>query len=125
MIHLVGHGMVGYMICSNCVMDTSDSRIQFDANGVCDHCRGFTQHVLPHWHPDEKGRQLFAQVVEDVRRTGKGREFDCILGMLTLLSGASRPGSTSSSRSRSRSTRRALTGSSDWQIRLSDLPADA
>ena len=56
MIHLVGHGMVGYRTCSNCVMDTSDSRIQFDANGVCDHCRGFTQHVLPHWHPGRDGQ---------------------------------------------------------------------
>ena len=44
-------------ICSSCVMDTSDSLITFDENGVCDHCTGFKQYVMPHWHPDETGRQ--------------------------------------------------------------------
>jgi len=68
-------------ICINCVMDTSDSRITFDERGVCDHCRGFREHVLPHWHPDETGRRMFARVVGEIRRTGKGKEFDCILGM--------------------------------------------
>ena len=29
--------------CSNCVMDTTDSKITFDANGVCDHCNDFYQ----------------------------------------------------------------------------------
>lgn len=68
-------------ICINCVMDTSDSQITFDEHGVCDHCRGFREHVLPHWHPDETGRRMFARVVDEIRRTGKGKEFDCILGM--------------------------------------------
>ena len=30
-----------YQICANCVMDTTDSRITFDARGVCDHCNTF------------------------------------------------------------------------------------
>ena len=25
--------------CTRCVMDTTDSKITFDENGVCDHCR--------------------------------------------------------------------------------------
>ena len=33
--------MTEYRICTNCVMDTSDSKITFDENGVCDHCRLF------------------------------------------------------------------------------------
>lgn len=70
-----------YQICTNCVMDTSDSQISFDENGVCDHCRGFKEHVEPNWHPNEDGERMFAKVVEKIKRDGRGREFDCILGM--------------------------------------------
>ena len=28
-----------YKICSKCVMDTTDSEISFDENGVCNHCK--------------------------------------------------------------------------------------
>lgn len=30
-----------YQVCSNCVMDTSDSVIKLDKNGVCDYCSNF------------------------------------------------------------------------------------
>jgi len=30
-----------YQRCKRCVMDTTDSKITFDENGVCDHCRNF------------------------------------------------------------------------------------
>jgi hypothetical protein len=45
-------------------MDTSDSAIQFDADGVCDHCRSFKCDVAPHWHPDDKGKAIFRGMVE-------------------------------------------------------------
>ena len=70
-----------YQICTNCVMDTSDLNITFDDQGVCDHCYGFRVHVAPKWHPDETGRELFARTVEDIRRSGKGKDFDCIIGL--------------------------------------------
>ena len=43
-----------YQICSNCVMDTSDSRISFDESGVCDHCNTFFKDIKPYWN-QEKG----------------------------------------------------------------------
>ena len=46
-----------YKICTNCVMDTSDSRIVFDANGVCDHCNDFEINVKPNWFPNEEGKK--------------------------------------------------------------------
>lgn len=70
-----------YQVCTNCVMDTSDAEIRFDADGLCDHCRGFEEHVRPHWHPNAEGERRFAAVVEKIRHDGRGREFDCILGM--------------------------------------------
>jgi len=70
-----------YKICSHCVMDTSDSRIVFDDFGVCDHCLSFKADVLPNWHPDEKGAAMFRQIVDRIKVSGKGRDFDCIMGM--------------------------------------------
>lgn len=73
--------MKEYQICTNCVMDTSDSKITFDDKGFCDHCIDFYQNVLPNWQTDEKGRQDLDEVVSRIRKEGQGNEFDCILGM--------------------------------------------
>jgi N-acetyl sugar amidotransferase len=62
-------------------MDTSDPKIVFDENGVCDHCRTFYEHTLPNWHTDERGQRALEQMVERVQRQGKGKDFDCIIGM--------------------------------------------
>lgn len=69
------------IICSNCVMDVSDAQIVFDDNGVCDHCLGFKRDVLPNWHPNEKGAAMFRAQVEHIKASGKGKPFDCIMGM--------------------------------------------
>jgi N-acetyl sugar amidotransferase len=70
-----------YQICTNCIMDTSDSKITFDEKGVCDHCNDFYQHVLPNWHTDERGAKEMEKLVEKIKKDGEGKDFDCILGM--------------------------------------------
>ena len=70
-----------YQICSNCVMDTTDSKIVFDSKGVCDHCNTFYDNVLPNWHTDEKGAQELDELVEKIKKAGIGKDFDCIIGM--------------------------------------------
>ena len=73
--------MKPYQICSNCVMDTSDSQIVFDANGVCDHCRDFKENIAPNWRTDDSGKAEFQSIVEKIKKDGAGRSFDCIMGM--------------------------------------------
>jgi N-acetyl sugar amidotransferase len=68
-------------ICTNCVMDTSDPDITFDERGVCDHCRTFYRDILPNWHPDDRGRRELEHIVAQIKREGRGRDFDCIIGM--------------------------------------------
>lgn len=70
-----------YQICSNCVMDTSDSRIKFDENGVCDHCTDFKINVKPNWYPNEEGLKRLKNTVSKIKEDGKDRDFDCLLGM--------------------------------------------
>ena len=70
-----------YQICTNCVMDTSDSNISFDENGVCDHCTDFYKNVKPNWHTGEKGKAELEKIVTKIKLDGKDRDFDCILGL--------------------------------------------
>jgi len=62
-------------------MDTSDSAIIFDANGVCDHCNTFYNHTAPNWHSGARGKIVLDNAVEKIKNAGKGREYDCIIGM--------------------------------------------
>lgn len=73
--------MRDYQICTNCVMDTTDSMIVFDDKGVCDHCNTFYKKILPRWYPCEKNRQAFQELVNRIKKSGQGKEFDCIIGM--------------------------------------------
>lgn len=70
-----------YQVCTRCVMDTTDPAIRFDENGVCDHCHDFDTNVKPNWHTDEHGEQQLTQLVKKIKATGKGKEFDCLLGL--------------------------------------------
>ncbi|NMM05994.1 N-acetyl sugar amidotransferase [Polaromonas sp.] len=70
-----------YQICSNCIMDTSDSNITFDEKGWCDYCNNYHTKILPHWHPDERGRQKLLTTVERIKRDGKGKDHDCLIGL--------------------------------------------
>lgn len=62
-------------------MDTSDAKIEFDDNGVCDHCRDFKANVEPNWHTDERGNAELERIVKRIRAEGEGKEFDSILGL--------------------------------------------
>lgn len=73
--------MTGRQVCNNCVMDTTDSAIKFDENGVCDHCTTFDTKIQPKWHKGSRGKLDLYRLVERIKKTGKGRDFDCIIGM--------------------------------------------
>jgi N-acetyl sugar amidotransferase len=70
-----------YQVCTNCVMDTTDTKITFDEKGVCDHCNDFYKNVLPSWHTDQRGKDELQKIVIKIKKEGEGKEFDCILGM--------------------------------------------
>ena len=53
-----------YKICANCVMDTTDSKISFDDEGVCDHCNTYYSDILPNWHTDERGDKALKKIVK-------------------------------------------------------------
>lgn len=73
--------MKKYQICSNCIMDTSDSTLTFDERGWCDYCRNFHANIAPNWHPGECGIREIMPTIEKIKREGQGREHDCLIGI--------------------------------------------
>jgi N-acetyl sugar amidotransferase len=72
---------LSYQICTNCIMDTSDPSINFDAQGVCDYCNNFRTEIKPNWHTDARGEAELAALSERIRAQGRGKDFDCIIGV--------------------------------------------
>lgn len=70
-----------HQICNKCVMDTTDTWITFDGDGVCDHCKSFERHVRPNWDTGASGLEKLATTTEQIRRLGRDSDFDCIVGL--------------------------------------------
>ena len=69
-----------YQICSNCVMDTSDSKIVFDKKGICDHCHNFYENIQPNWNPEGNPEEL-QKLIDKIKKDGKGKKYDCLIGL--------------------------------------------
>lgn len=70
-----------YQICTNCIMDTSDSQITFDRRGWCEYCNNYHANISPSWHPDERGEREIMEIVARIKAHGEGREHDCLIGI--------------------------------------------
>ena len=70
-----------YQICTNCVMDTSDPRLRFDKNGVCERCNRYYRYILPKWSYGLGREDQLNRILETIKNAGKGKPYDCILGL--------------------------------------------
>jgi N-acetyl sugar amidotransferase len=70
-----------YQVCSNCIMDTTDSNIVFDSRGWCDYCNNFHTNIFPNWHPDSRGEREIQKQVDQIKRDGESRDHDCLIGI--------------------------------------------
>ncbi len=70
-----------YRICTRTIMDTSDPTIRFDSHGESDYCKNFDEQIKPNWHTDERGERELMQVAAKIKEQGKGKDFDCIIGL--------------------------------------------
>lgn len=68
-------------ICTSCVMDTSDPNIKFDEKGVCERCNQYYTQILPIWNKGENKTKELNAIVEKIKKSGRGKPFDCLLGM--------------------------------------------
>jgi N-acetyl sugar amidotransferase len=62
-------------------MDSSDPNIKFDEKGVCERCGDYYDHILPMWNKGENKQEELNAIVDKIKKAGKGRQYDCILGL--------------------------------------------
>ena len=62
-------------------MDTSDPAIVFDDRGYCNHCRLLMDNRDNYWLPDERGQRKLEQLIADIKAAGRGRPYDCAMGI--------------------------------------------
>lgn len=70
-----------YQMCTRCVMDTTDSEISFDENGVCNHCREFDEITSKNWFPNAEGTKKLDTIYEKMKKENANKDYDCILGL--------------------------------------------
>lgn len=70
-----------YQICSRCVMDTSDPDIIFNEQGVCNWCTRYDNELSKLWLRGEAGKARLEAWVTEIKEYGKGKEYDCIIGL--------------------------------------------
>lgn len=62
-------------------MDTSDPRITFDENGICEYCTNFSHSIQPSWDVGENGAAQLKRLADNIKLAGQGKDFDCIIGL--------------------------------------------
>lgn len=70
-----------YQICASCIMDTSDPDIIFDQHGRCDYCCSAKKIFKENWGFKSGDDQNLDRLANTIRKDGKGKDFDCIIGL--------------------------------------------
>lgn len=73
--------LVKHKTCTSCVMDTTDAKITFDNNGVCDHCNTYFKKIEPVWNYGKGREKELDKIADSIKRAGRGKDFDCLIGM--------------------------------------------
>jgi N-acetyl sugar amidotransferase len=66
--------------CTKTVMDTSDPNITFDDKGICHYWHQYQEYDAS-LGPMEERKKRFEKTVEEVKEAGKGKPYDCLIGV--------------------------------------------
>lgn len=70
-----------YQQCIRCVMDTTDPYISFNTKGYCNHCTQFIKIREKEKISRQYDERHLHKLVKQIKEKGKGREYDCLLGI--------------------------------------------
>ncbi len=68
-------------VCTKCIYDERVASIIFDENGVCNYCHQINELQQKYGTGEEKGEQKFLEIVKEIKKAGKGKKYDCIVGV--------------------------------------------
>lgn len=67
--------------CTRCVMNTTDTNLVLDENGVCDRCHDYDSRILPWWNHGNGHEVELQKLLSDIKKRGEGKQYDCLLGL--------------------------------------------
>lgn len=62
-------------------MDTSDPELTFDEQGICHRCHTYDEVIKGYVFTGEEGKRRFDAAVQEIKEEGKGKRYDCIIGL--------------------------------------------
>ena len=68
-------------ICTKCIYDDRVASISFDQFGVCNYCHQIEKLIKKYGTGQSKGESLFDEILKDIKRKGKSKPYDCIIGV--------------------------------------------
>lgn len=68
-------------ICTRCIYDETTPAINFDENGVCNYCRMVDELKSEYKTGTSEGEQKINEIIEQIKKDGKGKKYDCIIGV--------------------------------------------
>lgn len=68
-------------VCNSCVMDTSDKMLILDENGICSRCNDYNNRILKWWNHGIGHEEELNKILNEIKKSGKGKKYDCILGL--------------------------------------------
>ena len=70
-----------YQICNNCVMDTTDSEIFFNKNGICDYCLNFNKNIKEFFFESESKSKILNNYINKIKAESKNKKYNCLIGI--------------------------------------------
>ncbi|TAL59630.1 MAG: N-acetyl sugar amidotransferase [Bacteroidetes bacterium] len=68
-------------ICTRCVMDTTDTEIVFDENGVCNLCKDYDLRITKDLYTGDEAKNRLESLVKRIKKRGRKNEYDCLIGV--------------------------------------------
>lgn len=62
-------------------MDETAVEIEFYDDGRCNFCKNYDEHITRDLHDDAEGAAQLATMLEEIKRRGKGKQYDCLIGL--------------------------------------------
>ncbi len=59
----------------------SDNTITFDHMGYCNYCSEAVSSLPKRYFPNNEGRKKLDELIEDLKAEGKGKKYDCLMGI--------------------------------------------
>lgn len=69
------------MVCKRCIYDEKVPGISFDDECLCNYCRQVEGLILTYGTGEEKGKKMLDNILEEIKRSGKGKKYDCVIGV--------------------------------------------